>query len=141
MEDAAGAAAGEAAGAAVRAGSIGAVTLFVEDLPASKAFYSDVFGLELRFEDQDSAVFELGGTLLNLLDVAAAPELVDPAPVAPPDSGVRLQFTVQVDDVDAACSELRRRGVELLSGPVDRPWGPRTASFRDPSGHVWEIAS
>ena len=25
-------------------------------------------------------------------------------------------------------------------GPVDRPWGIRTASFRDPGGHIWEIA-
>ena len=31
-------------------------------------------------------------------------------------------------------------GVEFLNGPVDRPWGIRTASFRDPGGHVWEIA-
>ncbi|MDQ3782600.1 MAG: VOC family protein, partial [Actinomycetota bacterium] len=28
----------------------------------------------------------------------------------------------------------------LLNGPVDRPWGVRTASFRDPAGHIWEIA-
>jgi catechol 2,3-dioxygenase-like lactoylglutathione lyase family enzyme len=25
-------------------------------------------------------------------------------------------------------------------GSTDRPWGIRTASFRDPGGHVWEIA-
>ena len=23
---------------------------------------------------------------------------------------------------------------------MDRPWGIRTASFRDPDGHIWEIA-
>jgi uncharacterized glyoxalase superfamily protein PhnB len=23
---------------------------------------------------------------------------------------------------------------------MDRPWGIRTASFRDPGGHIWEIA-
>jgi uncharacterized glyoxalase superfamily protein PhnB len=32
------------------------------------------------------------------------------------------------------------RGVKLLNGPIDRPWGPRTASFMDPAGHIWEIA-
>ncbi len=37
-------------------------------------------------------------------------------------------------------AELDRRGVALLNGPVDRPWGVRTAAFADPSGHVWEIA-
>jgi lactoylglutathione lyase len=30
--------------------------------------------------------------------------------------------------------------VELLNGPMDRPWGIRTASFLDPGGHIWEIA-
>ncbi|HPM51986.1 MAG TPA: hypothetical protein PK282_07100, partial [Rhodoglobus sp.] len=30
--------------------------------------------------------------------------------------------------------------VEQLNGPVDRPWGIRTAAFADPAGHVWEIA-
>jgi hypothetical protein len=29
---------------------------------------------------------------------------------------------------------------ELLNGPIDRPWGIRTASFRAPGGHIWEIA-
>ncbi|MFH9400536.1 hypothetical protein ACH4JS_12170 [Streptomyces sp. NPDC017638] len=26
------------------------------------------------------------------------------------------------------------------NGPMDRPWGIRTASFEDPGGHIWEIA-
>ena len=38
------------------------------------------------------------------------------------------------------CAELAARGVTLLNGPMDRPWGIRTASFTDPSGHIWEIA-
>jgi uncharacterized glyoxalase superfamily protein PhnB len=46
-----------------------------------------------------------------------------------------------VDDTDAACERLRSRGVELLNGPIDRPWGLRTAAFADPDGHIWEIAS
>ena len=56
------------------------------------------------------------------------------------DAGVRFQFTLGVDDVDAMCEELKKRGVDLLNGPLDRPWGIRTASFRDPGGHIWEIA-
>ena len=38
------------------------------------------------------------------------------------------------------CEELTRRGAVILNGPVDRRWGIRTASFRDPGGHIWEIA-
>jgi catechol 2,3-dioxygenase-like lactoylglutathione lyase family enzyme len=119
---------------------IGAITLFVEDLQATKQFYLDVFGLPLVFQDEDSAVFKFGSTLVNLLKTTAARELIDPAGVADREAGSRFQFTIEVDDVDAMCAELTSRGVQLLNGPMDRPWGVRTASFRDPGGHIWEIA-
>jgi len=121
-------------------GGIAAVTLFVDDLEAARTFYSEVFGLEVVFEDEDSAVFKFGDTLINLLRATEAPSLVAPAAVAPVGAGVRFQFTLGVDDVDGMCEELTRRGVALLNGPLDRPWGARTASFRDPGGHIWEIA-
>src|SRR5262249_43286658 len=117
-----------------------AITLFVEDLPLAKEFYARVFDAKTVYEDPDSTVFGFDTTLINLLRIEAAPELVAPARVAPQEAGVRFQFTINVDDVDARCSELKARGVELLNGPMDRPWGIRTASFRDPAGHIWEIA-
>jgi catechol 2,3-dioxygenase-like lactoylglutathione lyase family enzyme len=119
---------------------IGAITLFVEDLAAARQFYMDVFGLPVHFEDVDSVVFDFGNTLVNLLKINAARELIEPAEVAPREVGSRLQLTIEVDDVDAVCAELARRGVELLNGPLGRPWGVRTASFKDPGGHIWEIA-
>jgi catechol 2,3-dioxygenase-like lactoylglutathione lyase family enzyme len=119
---------------------IDAITLFVEDVATAKQFYQDVFGLPIHYEDDNSAVFKFGETLINLLDIAEAPGLIEPAIVAPRDAGARMQFTIGVDDVDAMCAELISRGAELLNGPMDRPWGIRTASFRDPGGHIWEIA-
>jgi catechol 2,3-dioxygenase-like lactoylglutathione lyase family enzyme len=119
---------------------IGAITLFVEDLEAAKRFYREVFGLPVKFEDDDSVVFDFGNTLVNLLKTTAARELIEPAAVAAREVGSRLQLTIEVDDVDAKCAELAARGVELLNGPMDRPWGVRTASFSDPGGHIWEIA-
>jgi catechol 2,3-dioxygenase-like lactoylglutathione lyase family enzyme len=119
---------------------IDAITLFVEDLQAAKQFYQDVFSLPVMFEDGDSTVFNFGNTIINLLKTTAAEELVEPAKVASRQAGSRHVFTLEVDDVDAMCAELTARGVELLNGPMDRPWGVRTASFCDPGGHIWEIA-
>ena len=119
---------------------ISAITAFVEDLDDAKRFYGEVFGLPVLFEDDDSAVFNFNNTLINLLKTEAAQDLIEPAPVASPAAGARIQFTIEVDDVDAMCADLVERGVELLNGPIDRPWGIRTASFRDPGGHIWEIA-
>ncbi len=117
-----------------------AITLFVEDLEATKRFYQDVFGLPIAYEDDDSAVFTFGSTMVNLLKSTAAVELIEPAVVASRDAGSRLQLTVQVENVDAMCAELVKHGVVLVNGPMDRPWGIRTACFSDPGGHIWEIA-
>ena len=121
-------------------GAIAAITLVVEDLDACKDFYRRVFELPVVFEDDDSAAYAFGGTLVNLLVARAAGELIEPAVVGGPQDGPRLQLTLEVDDVDATCARLSALGVTLLNGPIDRPWGPRTATFQDPAGHVWEIA-
>ena len=46
---------------------INAITVFVEDLDAAKQFYREVFGLPVVYEDDNSAVFKFGNTLINLL--------------------------------------------------------------------------
>jgi predicted enzyme related to lactoylglutathione lyase len=120
--------------------NIFAATLFAEELEETKQFYVKVFDLPLVFEDTNSAVFKIGDTLINLLKTTEARGLVEPAKVAEPGAGSRFVFTIHVDDVDARCADLVSRGVKLLNGPMDRPWGVRTASFMDPGGHIWEIA-
>jgi lactoylglutathione lyase len=120
--------------------SIGAITLFTEDFARSKSFYQEIFDKSILFEDENSAVFQFGDTVINVLAAPAAPELVAPGTVAPGGAGIRAVMTVEIDDVDAVCADLARHGVTLLNGPMDRPWGIRTASFTDPGGHVWEIA-
>jgi len=116
------------------------ITLFVDDIASSKAFYAKVFASETVWEDAVSSVLRFGGLLVNLLDASQAPPLVEPLRVALSSAGARALLTIRVVDVNQVCSALREIGVDLLNGPIDRPWGRRTASFSDPSGHVWEIA-
>ena len=120
--------------------AIEVVTLFVDDIGEAKAFYQKVFAPEVVYQDDVSSVLKFSGAMINLLQATQAPQLVEPSTVAPSGSGARVLFTIRVADVDAACAKLRGLGVALLNGPVDRPWGRRTAAFADPSGHVWEVA-
>ena len=120
--------------------SVGAITLFVDDPARSKAFYEQAFGLTAIFEDESSVAFKFENTIVNLLARPAARELIEPATVASPGAGSSFQLTIWVDDADAACAELRSRGVSLVNGPIDREWGMRTACFADPDGHIWEVA-
>ena len=54
-----------------------------------------------HYEDPNSAVFNFGNVLINLLAVSEAPELITPAAVAGPGAGSRMQFSIEVEDVDA----------------------------------------
>ena len=120
--------------------SVGAITLFVEDPRRSQSFYEEVFDLPVIWQDEDSAVFQFENTIVNLLKIPAARDLIEPGAVADRETGSRFQLTIWVEDADAVSAELATRGVELLNGPLNREWGVRTASFTDPDGHIWEIA-
>jgi catechol 2,3-dioxygenase-like lactoylglutathione lyase family enzyme len=120
--------------------SVGAITMFVEDSQRSKEFYARAFDLPAIWEDENSVVFKFDNTIVNLLNRSEAHDLIAPAPVAAADAGSSFQLTIWVDDADATCEALAARGVTLLNGPLNRPWGVRTAAFTDPDGHVWEIA-
>jgi catechol 2,3-dioxygenase-like lactoylglutathione lyase family enzyme len=117
-----------------------AITLVAHDLAASIDFYGAKLGAKQVFSDEVSAVFVCGKTMINVLSGAAAVELVEPASVVSDGSGVGAVYTLRVADVDAAAAQLEAAGASLLNGPIDRPWGVRTASFQDPSGHTWELA-
>lgn len=116
------------------------VTLFVEDLTKTTSLYTDVFGLPIVYQDSNCAVLKIGSLMINVLKITEAQKLVVPAPVAGAGLGSRLLLTIKVQDVNGVCEELERHGVSLLNGPMDRPWGRRTAAFADPAGNVWEVA-
>jgi uncharacterized glyoxalase superfamily protein PhnB len=42
-------------------------------------------------------------------------------------------------EVDAACTELKSRGVNFLVEPNDWPWDARAAYFIDDHGYIWEL--
>ncbi|GGK36993.1 hypothetical protein GCM10008955_33620 [Deinococcus malanensis] len=120
--------------------NIFAITLLTENLEEAKAFYQRVFDLPISFEGDTSAVFQFGSTLINILAISQAEELIAPATAARPQDGARAVYTLRVENVDARCAELTAKGVRLLNGPMDRPCGIRTASFQDPMGTIWEVA-
>ena len=46
---------------------ISAISLFVDDVAASKTFYANLFGVTPINEDEVSAAFRFGETVINLL--------------------------------------------------------------------------
>lgn len=124
-----------------RAKQIFAITLFVDDLAETERFYHEVFGMPLVHKDDNSVAYRFPNMIVNLLVSSAAPDLIEPAPVGVAGTPARMMLTLDVDDVDAFAGHLRAVGAPILNGPVDRPWGPRTVTIADPSGHCWEFAT
>ena len=118
---------------------VSAMTLFTEDLAAAIAFYRAFLHADPVWGDPVSSVFKVGETMVNLLQTSAVAELIAPAQMATP--GIRAVYMLTVADVDAEAARLAAAGLALLNGPVDRPWGIRTLSLADPSGHIWELAA
>jgi lactoylglutathione lyase len=119
---------------------VGAIILFVEDLQRSKAFYHDVLGLEVEFEDDDSVLFKIKGLAFIVLQVDRARVQLQGEPTATPSVGATAFLTTFTDDVNALHADLVGRGIHFFQKPTDQPWDVRTAYFKDPDGHVWEIA-
>jgi len=119
---------------------VGAIILFVADLQRSKVFYHEVLGLDVEFEDDESVGFKIKGLAFIVLQVDRARVQLQGEPTATPGSGATAFLTSFTDDVDALHANLVERGIQFFQGPANQPWGVRTAYFKDPDGHVWEIA-
>jgi len=102
----------------------------------SVVFYRDVIGLAVRIEGDGYVEFDLDNTKFSLFERSKLPELIGREGGTTPCGEIGFL----VDDVDAEADRLRGLGVELLTGPVDRPWQERTLHIADPDGNAIEYA-
>jgi len=121
---------------------ISLVTLGVQDLAKSVAFYRDVVGWSPSPSPPDIAFFDLNGVILALYPQK---ELVadfggeEDAGAVP--SGSALAHNARSrDEVDAIFEGLRERGATIVKEPQEVFWGGYSGYFEDPDGHKWEVA-
>lgn len=103
---------------------------------------TSVFDVAAIDEEEGTVIFKFDNLFLRLLTRSEAEnELLGRVPLADSDSGASCKLAIFVDDADALCADLADRGVSIVYGPVDRPWGVRTAAFLDPDGFVWAFSA
>lgn len=117
--------------------SVDYIVLYARDLAASIAFYRDVVDLTVKLTGDGYVEFVTAGTKFGLYDGARLRELIGREATA---GGPRGQLVFLVRDAELEAERLRRLGVEILAGPLDRPWGHRTVHALDPDGNVIEFA-
>jgi catechol 2,3-dioxygenase-like lactoylglutathione lyase family enzyme len=124
------------------------ITIGVDDLERSLAFYRDGLGLPTKgiagqeFEHGAVAFFELQGGLILAIwprrDIAHDAGMTE-GPRSPTEFtiGHNVRSRKEVDDVMAQATEA---GATIRKEAQDTFWGGYAGYFQDPDGHLWEVA-
>jgi catechol 2,3-dioxygenase-like lactoylglutathione lyase family enzyme len=107
--------------------ALGEVARFTENPSALIEFYQKFFGLKPSWKSKDAAEFELEGVRFFVHKKNL-----------PGGSPGEDHLAFIVDDVDAACRELKKRGLSVDRGPRDYYWG-KPAYLKDPDGRWLEL--
>ncbi len=124
------------------------ITLGVADLATSLTFYHDGLGLPLASGTREQALekgiafFRLNRHLM--LSLYPWEELAEDAQVDPESTGFRgvtLAHNVRSpEEADQVLSSAVNAGATLQKPAAETFWGGYSGYFRDPDGHLWEVA-
>jgi uncharacterized glyoxalase superfamily protein PhnB len=124
------------------------ITLGVDDLHRAVAFYRDGLGWKTegivgeQFEDGAVAFFDLAyGLRLALWPrKSLAKDIgVKVSPRATADFSLAHNVASR-EEVDAVMSDAQRAGASVVKPAQETFWGGYAGYFRDPEGHLWEVA-
>jgi uncharacterized protein len=127
---------------------ISVITLGVDDLERSLAFYRDGLGLPTEgivgteFADGAVAFFRMNDGLTLALFPRAS--LAGDARVSvDPPSAAEFSLAHNVasrQEVDALMRQAEVAGARITDAARERFWGGYAGYFQDPDGHLWEVA-
>ena len=120
-------------------------SLYVDAFQRACPFYEQVLGLNSIYRDARLCAYDVGGRgvlLLFLRGASLAPSRL-PGGVVPPHDGrgpIHMAFSIAADALAAWEARLAEAGVAIESR-VRWPRGGESIYFRDPDGHVLELAT
>ena len=120
---------------------ISMITLGVRDLATAIDFYEKGLGFPRMESPPEVAFFTLNGTWLGLY---GRESLAEDATVSPEGEGFKsftLAHNVSSEkEVDEVVAQAVNSGATLVKKPQKVFWGGYSGYFRDPDGHLWEVA-
>lgn len=120
---------------------ISMITLAVRDLPAAIAFYEHGLGFPRMESPPEVAFFTLDGTWLALYGRGALAEDATVSAAGEGFEGFTLAHNVASErEVDEVMAQAVTAGATLVKPPQKVFWGGYSGYFKDPDGHLWEVA-
>lgn len=120
---------------------ISMITLGVRDLAASIRFYEQGLGFPRMESPPAVAFFTLNGTWLCLYGRAALAEDAQVSADGEGFAGFALAHNLASEkEVDDAMCQAVAAGAGLVKSPQKVSWGGYSGYFKDPDGHLWELA-
>jgi catechol 2,3-dioxygenase-like lactoylglutathione lyase family enzyme len=119
--------------------------LYVEDFGRACAFYEQVLGLNSIYRDQRLCAYDVAGqgVLLLFLRGHSLETVHLPGGTIPPHDGhgpVHIAFSIAADERAAWEARLSQAAV-AIEGSTNWPRGGESIYFRDPDGHLLELAT
>ena len=120
----------------------GYTILYVEDVPATLAFYGKAFGLATRYTHESGSYGELetGATALAFVSHALLRQ-IGKTPQSPQLDKPTSEIAFVTDDVAAAVQRAVDAGARLVQEPTPMPWGQTIAYVGDLNGFLVEICT
>ncbi len=120
--------------------SVSLITLGVADYERAKAFYAAI-GWTPAMDVAETAFFQANGLVLVLWDREKLAADMGIADEGLSWGGVALAHNVASEaEVDGVINEARLNGARITREPAPTFYGGYAGAFRDPDGHVWEVA-
>jgi catechol 2,3-dioxygenase-like lactoylglutathione lyase family enzyme len=119
--------------------------LYVDDFVRAGAFYQQVLGLAAIYADQRLQAYDVGGRgVLLLFRRGQSLQTVKlPGGTIPPHDGsgpVHIAFSIAAEELAAWEQRLREANVQI-EGRTQWQRGGHSIYFRDPDGHLLELAT
>ena len=117
------------------------ITLGVDDLARSIEFYEGGLGFPRHGDDEGIAFFSLNGTWLGLYGREALAEDAEVSSEGIGFNSFAISHNVESpEEVEAVMSQAVEAGATLVKRPQEVFWGGFSGYFKDPDGHLWEVA-
>lgn len=102
-------------------------------LAESKAFYTEVLGFGITFENEFYLLMHTPGHQAEISFLLPNHTSQQPLFHAP-FQGQGVYLTIEVDDVDSVYHQIKEKGVDIKIEIRDEPWGDRHFAIEDPNG-------